>query len=67
MITDDELWKKCLHNEPITNEDLDIQPNLYNCHMTIDCGGKVFHTDGKRYYDNQGNQVTYDKVTDYIQ
>ena len=34
MLTDDELFEKCVNSENITCEDLGIHPNLSNCHTT---------------------------------
>lgn len=59
MISDDELWNKCVSGEDITAEDLGIHPNLYKCHTIIECGFRTFYTDGTYYYDINGNPVSF--------
>lgn len=37
MLTDDELWAKCQKDEPITEEDLGINANLWQSNIKMNC------------------------------
>lgn len=65
MLTDDELFEKCINGDDITCEDLGINPNLANCHTTIECGFRTFYTDGINVYDVNGNPASEKDMRKY--
>ena len=65
MISDDELWQKCIKGEEILPEDLGISPILSNCHTIIECGFKTFYKDDNNYYDVYGNHVSLKDIKKY--
>ena len=62
MITDDELWRKCVQGIVITSEDLDLNQKLSNCSRIIYAGEKTFYPDGLNYFDKDGNEISKESV-----
>ena len=62
MITDDELWEKCVQGILITSADIGLNQKLSNCSIFIYAGEKTFYTDGSNYFDKDGNEISRESV-----